>query len=164
MRNAEQKQDFFQDFMPNNICFGCGSQNPEGLQIKSYWEGDEGVCLFSSEPKYRGWENIMNGGILATLIDCHCMGTALAHAYREENRPMASDPVYRYATASITVRYLKPTPNDQTIMLRARVFEAEGRKSKVACEVIADGVTTATAEVLGIRVVEGTPGADSPFQ
>jgi acyl-coenzyme A thioesterase PaaI-like protein len=164
MEPLEHKKDYFQDHMPNNICFGCGSLNPEGLQIKSFWEEDEGVCIFHSEPKYRGWENIMNGGILATLIDCHCMGTALAHAYREENRSMASNPVYRYATGSIAVRYLKPTPNDQPIVLRARILSVDGRKTKVGCEVTVNGILTATAEVLGIRVVEGEPSADSPFR
>ena len=76
---------YFQDAMPENVCYGCG-HNDEGLKIKSYWEGEEAVCRWKSEEKYHGWSNLMNGGIMATLIDCHCMGTAMADAYRSEGR------------------------------------------------------------------------------
>lgn len=156
--------DYFQDHMPDNICFGCGSKNPDGLQIKSYWEEDEGVCVWNPEPQYRGWENVTNGGIVATIIDCHAMGTALAAAYRAEDRPMGSAPIYRYATASISVRYLKPTPSDQPVTLRARVIEVSGRKSRVRCQVYVDGQVTAEAEVLGVRVLEGAPVEGSAFR
>jgi acyl-coenzyme A thioesterase PaaI-like protein len=157
-------KQFFQDFMPGNVCFGCGSENPEGLQIKSYWEGEEAVCVWNSEPKYHGWKTVINGGILATLIDCHCMGTATAYAYRAEGRPMDTEPVYRYATGTLTVRYLKPTPNDRPITLRARVVKAKGRKTRLSCQVYADGVRTAEAEAIAIRVVEGEPEMHSPFR
>ncbi len=156
--------EFFQTHMPNNLCFGCGTLNPEGLQIKSYWEGDEGVCIWNPDPKYRGWHNVVNGGILATVIDCHCMGTALAAAYRAEARPMGTEPIYRYATGTITVRYLKPTPSDRPVTLRAHILEIKGRKTTVACDVFADGEKTAEAEVIGIRVVEGDNATDPHFQ
>ena len=36
----------FQDYYPDDVshCYGCGRLNPDGLQIKSYWEGEESVC------------------------------------------------------------------------------------------------------------------------
>ena len=156
--------EYFQDHMPNNVCFGCGELRPRGLQIKSHWEGDEAVCLWHSQPKYHGWENVINGGILATLIDCHCMGTALAAAYRAEGRPMGSDPIYRYATGTITVRYLLPTHNNRPILLRAQVIEMKGRKAKLRCRVVVEGQVTAEAEVVGIRVLEGQALEGSPFR
>ena len=39
----EQPQ-YFQDFMPGNVCFGCGRDNHFGLQISSYWEGEEAAA------------------------------------------------------------------------------------------------------------------------
>ena len=156
--------DYFQDHMPGNICFGCGTLNPDGLQIKSFWEGDEGVCVWNPEPKYRGWENVTNGGVVATLIDCHTMGTALAAAYQAEGRPMGSEPIYRYATATISVRYLKPTPNDRPVTLRAKVIGASGRKTHLSCKVYVDGQVTAEAEVVGVRVLEGQAAEGSAFR
>ncbi|RMG54099.1 MAG: PaaI family thioesterase [Bacteroidetes bacterium] len=155
----------FQDYMPDNICFGCGTHNAEGLQIRSHWEGEESVCRWHSEPKYQGWKNVLNGGILASLIDCHCMGTAMAAAYRAEGRGLDSRPVYRYATGTLNVRYLLPTPNDQPIELRARVQEIKGRKTTLRCDVFAGGQRTATAEVIAIRVTDSeAPDPDSAFE
>lgn len=155
---------YIQDHMPGNVCFGCGTENPDGLQIKSYWEDDESICHWQSDEKHHGWPQVLNGGVLATVIDCHCTGTALAAAYRAEGRPYSSDPVYRYATGTLTVRYLKPTPNETPITLRAQVVEMKGRKSTVTCQVFAEGIKTAEAEGIFIRVVEGAPEEDSPFR
>lgn len=149
--------------MADNVCFGCGTENPEGLHIHSYWDGEESICQWSSEPRYQGWEGLMNGGILATLIDCHCMGTAMAAAYRREGRSLDSQPEYRYATARITVNYLKPTPNDRPITLRAQVVELKGRKAQLTCQAYVDEVKTADAEVIGVRVYEGKPRPGNPF-
>lgn len=149
--------------MPGNVCFGCGINNSEGLQIKSYREGDEIVAVWHSERKYHGWEKVINGGILATLIDCHSMAAALEAAYQAEDRPIGSNPVYRYATGTITVRYLKPTPNHRPITLRARTLSMSGRKSRVECKVFVDGDLTAEADVVGIRVFEGEADDESLF-
>src|SRR5690606_17913312 len=144
---SNSKTKYFQDYMPGNVCFGCGNDNPDGLQIKSHWEGDTAVCHWQSETKYHGWANILNGGILATLIDCHCMSTEMAAAYRAENRELDSEPVYRYATGTLNIRYLKPTPNDKTIELRTSIREIKGKKVLMDCNVFSDGQQTATAEV-----------------
>ena len=148
---------YFQDYMHGNICFGCGKDNPEGLQIKSYWEGDEAVCIWNSETKYQGWKNLMNGGILATLVDCHCMGTAMAAVYKAENRALDTLPEYRFATGTITVKYLKPTPNIKPVELRTKVLEIKGKKVTMHCDVYTeDGVKTAEAHVIAIKVYDSS--------
>ena len=147
---------YFQDHMPENVCFGCGAHNPDGLQIKSFWDGDEAVCHWQSEEKYHGWPKLMNGGIMATLIDCHWMGTAMAHAYKEENRDLDSMPEYRYATGTLNVKYLKPTPNDRPVELRATVIETKGRKTVLQCRFFCEGILTAEADVVAIRVFDSS--------
>lgn len=143
---------YFQDYIPGNVCFGCGRDSHDGLQISSFWKGDDAICIYNSHDRYQGWKNIMNGGIIATLIDCHTMCTAAAHAYNMEERELGSLPIYKYATGTITVKYLKPTPNDKPVTLKARVTEQKGKKSTLECEVYVDGVKTAEAKVIGIRV------------
>lgn len=137
-----------------HVCFGCGTDNPHGLQIESRWEEDECVCRWESAPQYNGWPGLLNGGILATLIDCHCMSTAMGAAYRSENREAGTEPRYGYATGTLTVKYLKPTPNDKPIELRARVREIKGRKTTMDCDVWVSGQKTATAEVIALRVID----------
>ena len=160
---VEPESIYFQDNMPGNVCFGCGIENKNGLHIQSYWKGEESICLWESEPRYQGWVKIMNGGVLATIIDCHCMGTAMAAAYREEGRLLGSEPYYRYATASIKLDYLKPTPNDYPVTLRAQIVEIKGRRTTLTCQAYSEGEMTARAEVVAVRVFEGEQERGSPF-
>ena len=41
----------FQDYYPDDVahCYGCGKLNQHGHQIKSRWDGEETVCLFTPE-------------------------------------------------------------------------------------------------------------------
>ncbi len=158
------EQVIFQDYMRPNVCFGCGQDNSYGLQIRSHWEGEVAVCRWMPEEKYWGWINILNGGIIATLVDCHCMGTALAHAYKSEERTMDSEPVYRYATGTLSVKYLKPTPGDQKLVLRAKVEEVKGKKTVLSCEVWSGNQLTCTADVIALRVVDSREdNRNNPF-
>ena len=159
----ESKKEYFQDFMPNNICFGCGRDNHFGLQISSYWEGSEAVCIWNSEKKYQGWKGVLNGGILAALIDCHTMGTAMAATYQAEGRSLDSLPEYRYATGTIKVKYLKPTPNAKPVELRAEVLEIKGRKVVLTCRAYSEGTLTAEAEVVAIRVYDSSKDKEDSF-
>lgn len=135
-------------------CHGCGADNARGLQIKSYWDGAEAVATWRAEPHHCGGsEEILNGGIIASLIDCHSLNLAIAHAYRLEKRPIGTSPHVGYVTANISVTYLKPTPIHAAIELRARIAKLEGRKAWVNCTLSAAGEIRATGEVLGIRVI-----------
>ena len=80
------------------------------------------------------------------------MNLAIAHAYRAEQRPIGSAPRIGYVTANMSVSYLKPTPIDRPIELRARMHKLEGRKAWVNCTLSSAGEVRAIGEVLGIRV------------
>ena len=161
----ESYHEVFQHFMPENVCFGCGIHNPHGLQIKSHWEGDLAICEWQPEEKYHGWADLLNGGIMATLIDCHCMCTAMADAYRREDRPLDSVPEYRYATGTLNIKYLKPTSIHHIVRLEARVLETKGRKTVLHCDFVSHGIKTAEAEVVAIRVYDSSQQtAANPFK
>jgi acyl-coenzyme A thioesterase PaaI-like protein len=143
----------FQDQGSVNYCHGCGADNERGLQIKSFWDGDQAVATWKAQPHHCGGrKGIVNGGIIATLIDCHSLNLAIAHAYRMERRPIGSTPRIGYVTRNLNVSYLKPTPMDQPAELRARITKIEGRKTWVTCTLSAGGQICATGDVLGIRV------------
>lgn len=145
----------FQDLIPNNHCVGCGPLNEHGLHIKSRWEGNEAVCRWTPLPwLMAGPTHILNGGAIATVIDCHCICTAIAAAYREEGRALDSDPPIWYATASLKVDYLRPTPLDREVELRARVREIKGRKTIVDCTLTSGEEECARGEVVAVRVPE----------
>ena len=162
--DQDSEIDYFQDHMPGNICFGCGRENHDGLKINSYWEGEESVCIWHSKDKYQGWKGVLHGGILASIIDCHTMCTAMAEVYKREGRGLESFPIYRYATGTLTVKYLKPTPNDIPVELRATVEMIKGKKVVIKCKAWSEGALTAEAEVIAIRVYDSSEEREGVFQ
>ena len=81
--------------------------------------------------------------------------TAAAAKYRSENREMDSLPAIRFLTASLKVDYLKPTPIDTTLELRATVKEIKGRKVTVEVRLLAKGKICARGEVITVQMPEG---------
>lgn len=146
----------FQDNYPDDVshCYGCGRLNPQGLQIKSYWEGDEAVCRFTPKPYYTAIPGYVYGGLIASLIDCHSTGTASAAARRASDDSEGTQPSVRFLTASLHVNYLKPTPIDAILEVRAHIKEIKGRKVVIASRLIADGQVCATGEVVAVQVPE----------
>jgi acyl-coenzyme A thioesterase PaaI-like protein len=143
----------FQDQGSVLHCHGCGADNEKGLQIKSHWDGDEAVCTWQPRPHYCGGsKSILNGGIIAALIDCHSLNLAIAQAYKIEGRPIGSQPRIHYVTGTLKISYIGPAPIDKTLHLRAKVIRVEGRKAWISCTLRADGRVCANGEVLGIRV------------
>ncbi len=143
----------FQDLMPNNHCFGCGPLNLEGLRIRSFWDGDESVCTFEPGTGHAaGPRHFLNGGITATLVDCHSVCTATAWAYRSEAREIGSDPQIWCVTGSLEVRFLAPVPIGDPVDLRARIETTDGKKTVVSCSVFSGGSECATGRVVAIRV------------
>jgi len=147
----------FQDYYPDNVaqCFGCGRLNPHGHQIKTYWDGDETVTRYVPHPEHTAIPGFVYGGLVASLIDCHCTGTASAAMYRAENRPLDSQPAFRFVTASLHVDFLKPTPLGPELEIRGRVKEIRGRKVVVEATVFAAGVATARGEVVAVQMPDG---------
>lgn len=144
----------FQDVWPEPVshCFGCGRNNEHGLQIKSYWEGDEGVCTWKPKAHHAAAPGILCGGIIATLIDCHCLNTAVATAYRAEGRGFETDPPILYTTASLQISYLRPTPTHRALVLRARVEEMTEKKIKMSCSLYSKDKECARGELVAVRV------------
>jgi len=146
----------FQDQYPEDVsyCYGCGRLNEHGLQIKSYWDGEEAICTYRPRPYHVAIPGYVYGGLIASIIDCHSTGTAAAAAYRQAGRPMGTEPYFRYVTASLHVEYLRPTPVDEVLTVRARIQEIKGRKVIVTSSLYADGVECARGEVVAVQMPE----------
>jgi acyl-coenzyme A thioesterase PaaI-like protein len=145
-------QDTYAD--AESHCYGCGRLNPHGLQIKTYWEGDQTVCRFKPQPFHTAIPGYVYGGLIASLIDCHGTGSAAAAAYRQAGRDMGSDPKLRFVTASLHVDYLRPTPIDATLELRGEIEEIGSKKVIVAITLLAEGQACAKGRVVAVKVPE----------
>lgn len=156
----------FQDYYPNHLswCYGCGRLNEHGLQIKSYWDveqPDTAVCTFTPHPYHTAVPGYVYGGLIASLIDCHCTGTAAAAMYRAEGRAMDTEPPFRFVTASLHVDYLRPTPLDGPLSVRAQVKGIKGRKVVLTATLAAGGEVCARGEVVTVQMPDSflDPGA-----
>jgi acyl-coenzyme A thioesterase PaaI-like protein len=142
-------QDFYADDLA--WCYGCGRLNQEGFQLKTYWDGEETVTRFTPRQYHTAIPGLVYGGLIASLVDCHGIGSAAVAAYRAEGREVGNGPAPRYLTASLHVDYLKPTPM-VPLEIRGRVKEMKGRKVIVEARVLADGEVTARGEVIAVQV------------
>jgi acyl-coenzyme A thioesterase PaaI-like protein len=151
---SDATQKAFQDNYADGAshCFGCGRLNEQGLQIKTYWDGDETVTRFRPQPFHTAIPGYVYGGLIASLVDCHSTGTAAAAACRAQGRAMDTAPGLRFVTASLHVDYLQPTPIEGSLELRGKVKEVRGRKVIVTTEVIAQGEVCARGEVVAIQM------------
>jgi len=141
-----------QDFYVDSICFGCGRDNRDGLHVQTYWNGEEGVCHFVPKPHHTAFPGFVYGGILASLIDCHSIGTATAATYQAEGRQPGSEPIIAYVTGNLNVTYLQPTPMGVELILRARIRELTPRKAVVTCSIYAGDTECVRGEVVAVRV------------
>ena len=145
----------FQDesYIKNNHCWVCGNDNPHGLYIKSHWYGDEAICNWEPKDYYcAGWPIVLNGGIISGIMDCHCLCTAIAEYYKDKTHKEKKSPKYWFATASLKVDFLKPTPMDKPVQLRARIKEMHEKKALISCSLYSEGEECARGEVIGVRV------------
>lgn len=60
--NPWQDKDIFH-------CIGCSKENPIGLNLEFYDNGDEILAFWTPDKNYEGYVNIVHGGIQSTLHD-----------------------------------------------------------------------------------------------
>jgi acyl-coenzyme A thioesterase PaaI-like protein len=140
-------------YAPKSICFGCGPANEKGLRIKSRVEGDVVVADFTPEPFHHAFPNVLNGGIIGALLDCHGNWTAAWHLMRAAgaDRPPVT------VTAEYAVKLRRPTPSAGSLRLRARVVESSADRAVVEGSLEAGGAVCATFRGTFVAVKPGHP-------
>lgn len=145
-------------YAPNLTCFGCGPKNEQGLQIKSFVQGDVVVAQFDPQPHHQAYEGMINGGIIGALLDCHMNWTACWHLMNRNKLDVPPCTV----TANYGVQFMAPTPSGRTLHLSARVVDESDRKAVIEGMISAkndegDLIVTATGEGTFVAVKEGHP-------
>lgn len=125
---------------PQGRCFGCGPTNEKGLRIKSYPKGDEVVAEWTPEKHHEAFENVLNGGIIGALLDCHS-NWAAAHALMTAKKMDAAPCT---VTADFHVKLRRPTASSEPVHLSAKPVSIEGDKCVVEATLTSQGKVTAT--------------------
>lgn len=94
------------------MCFGCAPNNPVGVKMEFYEDGDDIVSIWHPQPEYQGWIDTLHGGIQAVLLDEICAWVIV--------RKLQTTGV----TSKMETRYLKPVSTKaHHITLRAHIKE-----------------------------------------
>lgn len=135
---------------PDMTCFGCGPANDKGLRLKSYPGEDRVVATFLPWPEHDNGVGFLNGGIISTLLDCHSAAAVLHEADVRGWGPLPGAAL-AYVTAGLEVRYLRPAPLHEPVMLRAAVISATEPEMTAEVELVWDDKVRATATALWKR-------------
>ena len=147
------EQSLQEKHSPHGKCFGCGPANEKGLRIRSFVRGDEVVCEWQPEEFHEAFPGMLNGGIIGTLMDCHCNWTAVWHLMQRNQQDQAPSTV----TADYAIKLRRPTPTDSPVKLIARVVESTEDRAIVEAELISYDKVCATCRGTFVAVKPGHP-------
>jgi len=137
--------------IPTTTCFGCGPANPRGLRLKSYLRDGFVTATFLPWPEHDNGVGFLNGGIIATLLDCHTAAAVLNEAALNGWDAPPGFPI-PFVTAGIDVRYLRPSPLDSPVELRAVVTDSSPAEIVCDAELRFEDKTRATGHAVWKRL------------
>lgn len=141
-------QDYYADDFAH--CYGCGRLNRDGLHVRTVWDGTETVAEFTPRAEHMAVPGFVYGGVIASIIDCHGIGTAAAASERAAGREPGDATAPRFVTAALHVDFLKPTPLGPPLVIRAAVKEAGARKTVVTATLSVQGIVTVRGEIVAV--------------
>jgi acyl-coenzyme A thioesterase PaaI-like protein len=131
-------------FQTYGNCFVCGENNPNGLRLSFEIDKDKQTLKtsFIASPTFQGWDGIVHGGIICTLLD-------------EVMAKLVYELGYQAVTASLEIRFKKPAPILEPLSVFGEIAEVNRRliraKAHVAKKdgaILATGISTFLREKL----------------
>ena len=105
-------------------CFGCSPDNPIGLHLEFYEDGDYIVSTWHPGHNYQGWVDTMHGGILSTLIDEVC-GWVVTRKLQTSGY-----------TVQLNVKFRKAVPTTEPeLTIRAKVTKQVRNLAYISAEI-----------------------------
>ena len=105
-------------------CFGCSPDNPIGLHLEFYEDGDYIVSTWHPQHNYQGWVDTMHGGILSTLIDEVC-GWVVTRKLQTSGY-----------TVQLNVKFRKAVPTTEPeLTIRAKVSKQVRNLAYISAEI-----------------------------
>ena len=100
-------------------CFVCGEKNPGGLRLRFEIDKEKQTLktTFTASPVFQGYDGIIHGGIVSTLLD-------------EAMAKLAYELGYHAVTASLEVRFKRPAPILELLLVFGEITEVNRRLAK----------------------------------
>ncbi len=126
-------------------CFGCGINNPLGLQLDGFAHRDGAVeAPFIPRPEYAGFDDTLHGGVVATALDEISAWAAML------------DHGVLVFTAKLEIRYRKQARASRSFTMRGEVTERRGRRLVIEASMIDGDTVVAQSEGLFMIAEEFT--------
>ena len=105
-------------------CFVCGENNPGGLRLNFDIDSEHQTLktTFIASPTFQGWDGIVHGGIIGTLLD-------------EAMAKLSYEIGYNTVTASLEIRFKKPAPILEPLLVYGEITEVNQRLVKAKARV-----------------------------
>ena len=143
-------------YAPQGRCFGCGPANASGLRIRSFALADASdahvVCDFEPQLHHEAFENVLNGGIIGAVLDCHMNWTTIHYLMKQQGLDHAPPCV----TAEFKVVLTRPTPIGP-VHVDAHVVSSTEDRATIEAIMTAGGKVTAVGTGTFIAVKPGHP-------
>jgi uncharacterized protein (TIGR00369 family) len=109
-----------------NTCFGCGEDNPRGLQLGPLAQIQDGQIHIEYEvpSDFDGFDGIVHGGIVATMLD-EAMGMACTRIHE----------IRGAVTANMNITFRSPVRSGKPIRIWAR-SDRDERKFNCSAEIL----------------------------
>ncbi|MHC1726794.1 MAG: PaaI family thioesterase [Syntrophobacteraceae bacterium] len=103
----------------NHNCFGCSPTNVYGLRMK-FFTDEKSLFSWVTVPRHLcGWDNLVHGGVLATILD-ETMGWTAIHFLKKLT-----------LTKAMTVEFLKTVYVGEDLRAEGRVLEITSKREAV---------------------------------
>ena len=129
------------DVNENGYCFVCGEDNPIGFKAAFTLDREtkSAASNLNFRREFQGWENVVHGGMLSTLLD-----EAAIYACRTCGE--------RFVTVELNVVFRKPVAVDAPVAVTARVVRGKRKIFDVESQIEQDGDVCATARVRAFKL------------
>lgn len=109
-------------------CFGCGPENSQGLKMSFESNGKQIRSKILVSKKFRGWSNLIHGGILSTMLDETMSWTVINFTGKF------------MLTRSMTVTFKKPVHVGAILTVTGTVKEQSNERKAIVMAEIHDEV------------------------
>ena len=117
--------------LEHRYCFACGAENPDGLALEFVSSKDEEIsAVFTPKRIHQGYDGMLHGGIVCTLLDA-----AMTR--------LLMDIGIAAVTANLNVRFKKPIPIAEALVIRARIEKRRARFFQLSADLSVNGSVAA---------------------
>lgn len=126
--------------MGDEMCFGCSPDNPIGLQLNCWSEGETTYTEFNPTNVHQSYNGVFHGGLIITIMD-----ELIGHHLMDRG--------YRAVTGRMNARFKKPVPIKNNIRFGCYTEKQKGNLFVIkAWTTMPEGETVVEAEAHMMRI------------